>query len=421
MKKIIISLFLNLVMCTVLFAESYHFNSCKISGILSANYSIDLNKKVINVTLNAADGTTQTFSDPIELIEKDRITSKKIESGKSQDAFFVYYLDSKSKSVIKQNYKKEVGVGLVRPEGPPRKTYCEIVKANWSMKKITSEENKKDSEKIKKLQEQMLKEQSASTQCQGNDYSSWTDCVGIKFDKKGFKYIGNFKNGNIIKGMILYPGKSKYTGEIKNEKPHGQGTFIFSDGSKHYGKWENGKGNGSGTKTWKDGRKYSGKFKNDKPHGKGTFTYPDGTSYVGEWLDGKRHGEGTLTYSDGRVYVGEFVDGLEHGEGTCFKKDGLSIKCKMDISSTGRNTKDILILGKKWIKLSEFEASIGKAKKTIDILENEFEEKAYEFCSKTKKFKILKKNIEIIEYDETPAIGLEPVVKLGIDGTIECK
>ena len=28
---------------------------------------------------------------------------------------------------------------------------------------------------------------------------------------------------------------------------------------------------------------------------------------------------------------------------------------------------------------------------------------------------------KIVEYDETPAIGLEPVVKLGIDGTIECK
>jgi len=26
-----------------------------------------------------------------------------------------------------------------------------------------------------------------------------------------------------------------------------------------------------------------------------------------------------------------------------------------------------------------------------------------------------------MEYDETPAIGLEPVVKLGIDGVIECK
>ena len=87
MKKIIISLFLNLVMCTVLFAESYHFNSCKISGILSANYSIDLNKKVINVTLDAADGTTQTFSDPIELIEKIELRAKKLKVGKVKMLF----------------------------------------------------------------------------------------------------------------------------------------------------------------------------------------------------------------------------------------------------------------------------------------------------------------------------------------------
>ena len=146
MKKIIISLFLNLAMCSVLFAESYHFNRCKISDMLSANYSIDLNKKMINVKLEAADGAVQKFSDPIELIEKDRITSKKIKSRKSQDAFFVYYLDAKSKSVIKQNYKKEVGIGLIRPYGPPKKTYCEVVKADWDMKKISAYENEKDSE-----------------------------------------------------------------------------------------------------------------------------------------------------------------------------------------------------------------------------------------------------------------------------------
>ena len=107
MKKIIISLFLNLAMCSVLFAESYHFNNCKISGILSAHYSIDFNKKIIEVKLEAADGTSQTFSDQIELIEKNRITSKKIKSGKSQDAFFVFYLDSESQSVIKNMFGED--------------------------------------------------------------------------------------------------------------------------------------------------------------------------------------------------------------------------------------------------------------------------------------------------------------------------
>ena len=117
MKKIIISLFLNLVMCSVLFAESYYFNRCKLSDILSANYSIDLSEKMINIKLEAADGSVQKFSDPIGLIEKDKITSKKIKSRKSEDAFFVYYLDSKSKSVIQQNYKKEVGIGLIPGAG----------------------------------------------------------------------------------------------------------------------------------------------------------------------------------------------------------------------------------------------------------------------------------------------------------------
>ena len=80
MKKIIISLFLNLVMSSVLFAESYYFNRCKLSDILSANYSIDLSEKMINIKLEAADGSVQKFSDPIGLIEKDKITSKKIKS-----------------------------------------------------------------------------------------------------------------------------------------------------------------------------------------------------------------------------------------------------------------------------------------------------------------------------------------------------
>ena len=421
MKKIIIALFLNLAISSALFAESYYFKNCKLSDFLYGDYSINLNEKMINVKLFAQDGTVQQFSDPIELIEKEKITSKKIKSGKSENAFFVYYLDSKSKLVVKQNYKKEVGIGIIRPYGPVKKSYCEVVKANWDVDKIKAAENEKGNEKVKQLQEEILKEQSSKNKCQGKDYSAWSNCVGTKSDEKGFTYVGNFKNGKIIKGSILYPGNSKYTGELKNEKPHGQGTFIFSDGSKHYGEWKNGKGNGNGTKIWKDGRKYSGEFKNDKPNGKGTFNYTDGSTYIGEWLDGKRHGQGTLTYADGRVYIGQFVDGLEHGDGTCFKKDGSSINCKMDISSTGRNTEDISVLGKKWVKLSEFEKSVGKGKKTIDMLEIEFEKRAYELCSETKKFKILKKNIEIIEYDETPAIGLEPVVKLGIDAVIECK
>ena len=42
----------------------------------------------------------------------------------------------------------------------------------------------------------------------------------------------------------------------------------------------------SGTKIYEGGRKYVGELKNDKPHGQGTITY-DGNKYVGEWKDGE--------------------------------------------------------------------------------------------------------------------------------------
>ena len=107
MKKVLIILFLNTILCSTSFAESYYFNKCQLTNILYADYLIDLDKNIIKVKLEAADGTFQEFSDPIELVEKEKIISKKIKSGKSEDNYFVYYLDAKTKSVIKQNYKEK--------------------------------------------------------------------------------------------------------------------------------------------------------------------------------------------------------------------------------------------------------------------------------------------------------------------------
>tara|TARA_Y100000590_G_scaffold102429_1_gene116378 strand:- start:9351 stop:10616 length:1266 start_codon:yes stop_codon:yes gene_type:complete len=420
MRKVLIIFFVNILFFNTSFAEKYYFKRCQLTDILFADYYLDLKNNIINVKLEAIDGTVQEFSDPIKLIEKDKIISKKIESGKSKDAFFVYYLDVKTKAVIKQNYKKEKGIGLIRPDGPKRISYCKDIKANWNVGKIELAEEEKEQEQMQKIQEEMLKEEISATKCKGNDKNQWSSCVGTLTTENGFVYIGEFKNGNIVKGTALYPGNAKYVGQFENNKPHGQGTFTFSDGSKYYGDWINGKGNGNGTKTWKDGRKYSGKFVNDEPHGKGTFLYANGSKYVGEWSNGKRHGEGTLTYSDGTAYVGQFVDGQEHGRGTCFNKDGSNISCEKDMSSSGRNTHNISVNRDKWIKISEFEGGVGKAKKTIEFLEKEFDQKASEHCSVSGNFKILKKRINIIETDETPAIGLETVIKLGINGVVEC-
>ena len=54
---------------------------------------------------------------------------------------------------------------------------------------------------------------------------------------------------------------------------------------------------------------YVGELKDGKPHGQGTCTYADGDKYVGEYRDGKPHGQGTFTYPDGRVKKGTWRDG----------------------------------------------------------------------------------------------------------------
>ena len=57
----------------------------------------------------------------------------------------------------------------------------------------------------------------------------------------------------------------------------------------------------------------------------------------------------------------------------------------------------------------------------MDKLENNFRERASKLCSSTGNFNILRKRMEILEIDETPAFGIEPKIKMGINGVVECK
>jgi len=54
--------------------------------------------------------------------------------------------------------------------------------------------------------------------------------------------------------------------------------------------------NGIGIYLWSSGTKYAGEFKNYRPHGQGTYTWIDGTKYIGELLNNKRHGQGTYKW-----------------------------------------------------------------------------------------------------------------------------
>jgi hypothetical protein len=92
----------------------------------------------------------------------------------------------------------------------------------------------------------------ALPKCQGEDISKWTACEGAKITPKGSKYSGEFKDG----------------------KYHGQGTIINAAGDKYIG-------------GWKDGNFY----------GKGTLTYSNGDKKSGIWKDGKVNEQSTVTTS----------------------------------------------------------------------------------------------------------------------------
>ena len=423
MKEVLFTIFLSLVFCNTGFAESYYFKKCKLSENASGDYLIDFDKNVIKVTLKTKDGISQELTDKIKLITKDQIVSDIIQNKTNKKYYLQYNLNVASKSIIRQRYIKKSKDAFLLPIGPKKQAYCANVKANWNMEEWDA--NKKEEAEAKKKQEESLQIESTLTECQGSDSRQWTNCKGTYTTENGYKYVGKFKDGKILIGTATYSGGARYVGEFKNDEPHGQGTFTYSDGSKYFGEWKDGKGHGQGIKTWKDGRKYTGGFKNDEPHGQGTFIYPDGSKYFGQYKDGKRHGEGTLTYSDGKTYIGQFVAGLAYGKGLCINQDGSSVECKIlkiakGETSAGKNRRSITIEAKKWVKLSEYESVSGKGKKIMDQLENNFSAKASELCSSTGNFNILEKRMEILEIDETPAFGIEPKIKIGINGVVEC-
>ena len=55
---------------------------------------------------------------------------------------------------------------------------------------------------------------------------------------------------------------------------------------------------------WPDGDKYVGEFNDDKPNGQGTYIYSSGHKYVGKFKGGLKHGQGTIVYLDGTVKKG---------------------------------------------------------------------------------------------------------------------
>lgn len=192
MRKILLFLFLNVVFSNTVFGESFYFKKCKLNNNLTADYVIDVEKKVINVTLTTSDNVNQNLTDGIDSVEKNQIISQKIKSGKGKEDYFVYYLDAESDSIIKQEWKKEKGIDIFRPFGPKKKSYCLDVKADWDKVKIDQNETDKEKKQILKAQEELLKKQKTISKCEGTNFKSWNNCKGVHTAGSGETYNGFF-------------------------------------------------------------------------------------------------------------------------------------------------------------------------------------------------------------------------------------
>ena len=86
---------------------------------------------------------------------------------------------------------------------------------------------------------------------------------------------------------VYYKDGSTYKGEFKNNKPHGEGTYLWPNGTKYVGQFRNGKRNIFGHTSFPDGATYIGQFKDDKFDGLGTYTFSNGKVSEGIWKENK--------------------------------------------------------------------------------------------------------------------------------------
>ena len=155
-------------------------------------------------------------------------------------------------------------------------------------------------------------ENTKNSSIKDKDICGYGTCSFIKKDLgDGLIIEGQFNSNWDGKGTIELNSNginSKYSGYIKQMKPHGEGIFTWTNGDMYNGHWIEGKKNGFGMFKDKYGL-YVGNWKDGKQHGQGTYTTPAGRKYVGEWKEGKYDGQGTETLSNGWKYVGDWRAG----------------------------------------------------------------------------------------------------------------
>ncbi len=139
---------------------------------------------------------------------------------------------------------------------------------------------------------------------------------------EGITYEGEFKDGyRHGEGTWTHPDGTKYIGQWEYDYEHGHG-ILYIDGAKYEGDFKDGNIQGNGRLEYPNGHIYDGEWENYKRHGWGVYTKPDGEKYEGEWRNDSRNGQGTYVWADGAKYVGEMKNDTLHGQGKLTLPDG---------------------------------------------------------------------------------------------------
>jgi len=121
----------------------------------------------------------------------------------------------------------------------------------------------------------------------------------------GTYYRGQFVDGARTGfGIWQHPDNISYTGNWLDDLYHGHGRLEINGNLTYEGQWRHGRKHGYGIQEWADGRRYEGTWYNGFRHGTGTMHYPDGSKYDGQWDRGRKNGEGVLHQADGEVLRG---------------------------------------------------------------------------------------------------------------------
>lgn len=143
-----------------------------------------------------------------------------------------------------------------------------------------------------------------------------------KLKSESFEYSGeiqfNMPNGM---GICIYNDGSISQGLWKNGLLHGSGWFKDKDDAVYSGDWEEGYLMG-GNVVYPDGSSYNGAFWDNKIFdGAGERFYADGSIYYGSWADGQRQDFGMYVDADGTVQCGSWKDDKFEGERLLYTAD----------------------------------------------------------------------------------------------------